>query len=632
MKKITKISVENSRAYFDEISFELPKGENLLLYGENGSGKTSLYKALSDFIQSFYSPITYTPNWNKPIDASGHITLCIGEYDAVAKNIVNSIELSFSPGVDNTTIPNTSYLRALSLSKGFLNYKDLLKVYLYEEKNPNLFEFFVLQLLKHYIPLTHGWTNSFYSEWGALNSEIFNVYNRNEIKHRRGLRKLKKFELGLKAVLDDLFNRTNVYLSKYFANFALNIDFLLRPLELNYGKKKRDWRIHQELKLKIEMGNSLINAYNEGLNEARLSAIAICLYLAALRVNPGSDMYLLFLDDIFIGIDSANRLPILEILRNEFSDFQIIISTYDRSWYYMAKNYILRHAPQQWKFGNLFSVPKTINDKSFMIPVKTDGTSSYDRAKEYLHGQRNIDLPASANYFRKTLEELLSESYLPKELFLNEDYSVIPGFKLTQRLEALGHLFNKIGEDSSHINILQSYLHPLIHPLSHYEEEAQIYRAELVLVEQSINNLIDQIAIFYNKCQLILAKGNKLIINYNQPDGKYAAKYHILLEDNIWLYKSPANLCKFTDAKCRMIYMEGINNGINQQPYHPTKNMTKFQYKSLDDALQKIFEYEVNTLHHGVIAHNDYDIVNVVKNGGTECITVRRNVLRNNIK
>ncbi len=88
----------------------------------------------------------------------------------------------------------------------------------------------------------------------------------------------------------------------------------------------------------------------------------------------------------------------------------------------------------------------------------------------------------------------------------------------------------------------------------------------------------------------------------------------------------------FTVAKCRMIYMEGINNGINLHPFHPTKNMTKFQYTSLDDALQKIFEYEVNTLHHGVIAHNDYDIVNVVKNGSTECITIRRDVLCNNIK
>lgn len=48
----------------------------------------------------------------------------------------------------------------------------------------------------------------------------------------------------------------------------------------------------------------------------------------------------------------------------------------------------------------------------------TVGTSAYNRAKEYLHGQRPVDLPAAANYFRKALEELISEKYLPKELFI----------------------------------------------------------------------------------------------------------------------------------------------------------------------------------------------------------------------
>lgn len=64
MKKITKIEIENSRAYYDRLTFSMEKGENVLLYGENGSGKTSLYKSLNDFIQSFYSHVSYTTNRN----------------------------------------------------------------------------------------------------------------------------------------------------------------------------------------------------------------------------------------------------------------------------------------------------------------------------------------------------------------------------------------------------------------------------------------------------------------------------------------------------------------------------------------------------------------------------------------
>lgn len=68
MKKITKIEIENSRAYYDRLTFSMEKGENVLLYGENGSGKTSLYKSLNDFIQSFYSHVSYTTNRYKPAD------------------------------------------------------------------------------------------------------------------------------------------------------------------------------------------------------------------------------------------------------------------------------------------------------------------------------------------------------------------------------------------------------------------------------------------------------------------------------------------------------------------------------------------------------------------------------------
>lgn len=34
MKKITKIEIENSRAYYDRLTFSMEKGENVLLYGE----------------------------------------------------------------------------------------------------------------------------------------------------------------------------------------------------------------------------------------------------------------------------------------------------------------------------------------------------------------------------------------------------------------------------------------------------------------------------------------------------------------------------------------------------------------------------------------------------------------------
>lgn len=51
MKKIYKLAIKNFKAFQDEETFEF-KGKNVLVYGSNGSGKSSLFWALYTFLQS----------------------------------------------------------------------------------------------------------------------------------------------------------------------------------------------------------------------------------------------------------------------------------------------------------------------------------------------------------------------------------------------------------------------------------------------------------------------------------------------------------------------------------------------------------------------------------------------------
>lgn len=631
MKRIKKIEIENSRAYYDRLTFLFEHGENLLLYGENGSGKSSLFKSLNDFIQSFIFEVQYVSNRYKPADANGEISLSIGDFDDATGQFSNIETHRFGRNIDNTKVQNTGFLKALALTKGFLTYRDLLKIYLYDEENPNLFPFFINQLLGTHIPMVQGKNIPLRREWTSIEEEIYQVYHRNEQKHRRGLNHLREFELVLRSVLTNLFTEVNRYLERYFDRFRLTIDFELKPMTFSYGRGrgKWDWSIQQDLRLNINSNNESIVNYSEGLNEARLSAIGICLYLAALQATPGKELHLMFLDDIFIGIDSANRRPILEILSNEFKHFQIVIATYDRSWYYMAKNYLEIHAKGKWKCANLFSLMKNDGDRIFSIPVMTDGVSSFDRAKEYLHGSRNIDLPAAANYFRKALEELLSR--LPKELYVNEDYTIVPGFKLKHRAKAIRVFFSNIGVSTKSISFLESYLHSLIHPLSHYEEEVEVYRNELMEVEEAIGELSMQIDRLPHRCRLLVAKKNQLCIEYKTADGSYQARYFVLLDDNIWVYKNHDGTVHLTGGQCKILSMEGCKDGTPLNPFKPNKGMRNygdFCYKSLDDALQKIYDYEVNTNKHPVIAHQDYDVVSQIRaTGSWEAITIRRDGL-----
>ena len=78
-------------------------------------------------------------------------------------------------------------------------------------------------------------------------------------------------------------------------------------------------------------------------NEARLSALALALYLASVLLSNPAQAALCqthsscwLLDDVLIGLDLSNRLPLLEILEKHFGDFQVILSTYDRVWFELA--------------------------------------------------------------------------------------------------------------------------------------------------------------------------------------------------------------------------------------------------------------------------------------------------------
>ena len=79
--------------------------------------------------------------------------------------------------------------------------------------------------------------------------------------------------------------------------------------------------------------------YEVVLNEQKLSAVALAVYFASLieGIPQGTSGYprILVLDDVLIGMDMSNRLPVLEILEKEFASkgWQLILLTHDKVWY-----------------------------------------------------------------------------------------------------------------------------------------------------------------------------------------------------------------------------------------------------------------------------------------------------------
>ncbi len=62
MKWITEITLNNFRAFGKAEEIQILKGNHLLIYGENGSGKSSIYNGLKDFFSSSSGETTFKLN------------------------------------------------------------------------------------------------------------------------------------------------------------------------------------------------------------------------------------------------------------------------------------------------------------------------------------------------------------------------------------------------------------------------------------------------------------------------------------------------------------------------------------------------------------------------------------------
>ena len=64
------------------------------------------------------------------------------------------------------------------------------------------------------------------------------------------------------------------------------------------------------------------------------------------------------LDDVLIGLDQSNRLPVLQLLDKHFADWQMILLTYDRVWFEMARFHLSdRNDWDTWSFSRKRSRP-----------------------------------------------------------------------------------------------------------------------------------------------------------------------------------------------------------------------------------------------------------------------------------
>jgi hypothetical protein len=290
-----------------------------------------------------------------------------------------------------------------------LDYKSLLETnYRHGNDAINLFDLAVSSLLRDFRVTVEGGTES-------TISRLWNAVKRAEKDALQGTRSAKKeqkvreacvaFNMALRSALDRLLPEANEVL-KALGWDDVALTQLTSPGVTYQTAHFRSARKLEGLSLtpEINFREKPLARPQLFLNEARLSGLALALYLggrlACVPTGESQSLKLLVLDDVLVGLDHSNRLPVLDVLASHFADWQVVLLTHDRTWFELTQSHVDEKA---WNFVEVYegnanaTTPCPIVRRAENRPAKNLLT----KAKELL---TTPYLEAAANYTRQGFE------------------------------------------------------------------------------------------------------------------------------------------------------------------------------------------------------------------------------------
>ena len=355
--RLKSISIQDFRGFPGQSNppIEL-NGRNMLIYGENGSGKSTIYKALDSFFTIDHRSKSARA---KALGDAGHI------YTPEATR-APSVEVTFTDDMvrrwDNSRHPSDptadSRVFAASYRKGMLDYRSLLDLsYRYLGSQLDLFPACVSVLLRDLQIAHDGRERPFFRLWREVQDD-FKLYHRQVVID--GINnKLNSLNAGLNLALPKIISETDTLLSEMLHGELALTDLEFTGLAFRWAPHRPNRKIvGQSIIPEVQLRGSPLPSPHTFLNEARVSALAIALYLAGRKIcgetlQPDTPK-LLVLDDLLVGLDQSNRLPVLKMLTRHFSKWQIILLTHDRVWFEMARANLPSTGKNAWNAMEMF--------------------------------------------------------------------------------------------------------------------------------------------------------------------------------------------------------------------------------------------------------------------------------------
>jgi len=586
--KIDEIHIQNFK-FFPEMKEPIKLGGNhLLLYGENGSGKSSIYWALYTLLEcanktdvnqvkKYFDP---NPNEERLININ------------CPTNIDSFIKVKLDDGTDfivsysDTSIMGNQDAQESNYSSDFITYKNLLNLHNFaHSKKIDLIPFFEYAIFPHInvTPLTykHRTSGNLSEIWlwikdGLQKNIPKNGKLRYPVKGQKSYDDyndlVTRFIQRVKDLLTHINTEGNLILNQ---KFKYNFSFSLSLECQNYGTPpngefftvtKNEFKPPQfQVNLSIPLYESLpdvVKRPHSFLNEAKLTALGLAIRLAVLErsLEPNSKLNILILDDLLISLDMSNRENILDLILKEYTNkYQLLILTHDKNFFEFTRHRIKKLKQTEWEYKEMYvkyvsNIPQ---------PYIKQSDTYIDNAEKYFHLK---EYEIAGNFLRKEAEAFCKE-FLPKKYHYTSEYNL---HELNGLISQSLQFAVKSGLDKTLFEDLDNHRKFVFNPTSHDSYEIPKFYSE---IENCIGTLKELRNIQNEK---FCDRSEQIEFTLTDIRGNVFL-FEINLEDDFRLIKEPT---KASVISIGMINYYITKNGIRERIQHKVESIKKM-YESL---------------------------------------------------
>lgn len=505
MWKLDRLEIYNFKFFKEKFELEV-NGNNLLMYGENGAGKSSIFWSLYTHFQACTKTKEQACKYfrhgdreslrNRYCDETedSYIEAVFSESPAV-KYIIRDSASDYYPG----EVSFGRFMQLSMLSSDFLNYKSLSDLFNFKNSEENeVFRMFNKDLMP-FIDLEEPFHSAFPEFQDSRNSQDWwrylgflkeklplnarhkiNIHSEQYIDYRTLIRRFNKL---MRKEIGKIMMTANQILHYKFEARDVRLKCVMEDAKFNevVTPRRRDGLLHDpKIFMHAEMVGPKVKVTDEirhprsFFNEAKLTCMALAFRLAILDQRsavPGAAS-VIAVDDMLISLDMVLRRKVIDLLLTKFDNRQLMVFTHDRAFFHLLDHEIRQRNLKNWVKKELYAEyvdgipsPRLIDSKSYV-----------DQAKRHL---AELRLAACANTLRRAFESELKR-LLPYHMQVQINYEnpektqvdfngLITNFKNLMRDGILPEVAPGLHSDRQLI----------LNPFSHDDIDTPLYREEL---------------------------------------------------------------------------------------------------------------------------------------------------------